>query len=135
MVAAIITHSFLNAQSHERIFIPFFKKIYRLKYHDKNIQQNKPVTPYFYIFYPYKQAVESQSYKAILHFSGNKQKAYAMNNAKEYFAELTEAYFGTNDFYPFVRAEVKQHDPGMYEVFQNVWQVNACKSNDNANLY
>ncbi len=29
----------------------------------------------------------------------------------EYFAEGTEAYFYRNDFYPFVRAELKDHDP------------------------
>ena len=25
----------------------------------------------------------------------------------EYFAEASEAFFGTNDFYPFVRAELR----------------------------
>jgi len=37
-----------------------------------------------------------------------------MTNAKEYFAESTEAWFGVNDFYPFVRAELKQFDPEMH---------------------
>ena len=34
-------------------------------------------------------------------------------NPMEYFAEATEAFFGTNDFYPFVRAELRRHDPEM----------------------
>ena len=29
----------------------------------------------------------------------------------EYFAEASEAYFGTNDFFPFVRIELRRHDP------------------------
>lgn len=69
----------------------------------------------------YKRAVESKSYEAVLRYNGRMERAYALNNAKEYFAELTEAYFGQNDFYPFVRAEVKQHDPQMYEVLEKVW--------------
>ena len=39
----------------------------------------------------------------------------------EYFAESTEAYLGVNDFYPFVRAELKQHDPDMYELMTEIW--------------
>ena len=39
----------------------------------------------------------------------------------EYFAESTEAFFGTNDFYPFVRAELKQHDPKMFDLLWKLW--------------
>ena len=38
-------------------------------------------------------------------------RAYALNGPNEYFAELTEAYFGKNDFYPFNRDDLKHHDP------------------------
>lgn len=69
----------------------------------------------------YKRAVESKSYEKVLHYSGRTKRAYAMNNDQEYFAELTEAYFGTNDFYPFVRPEVLKHDPRMFKVLQKVW--------------
>jgi hypothetical protein len=44
-----------------------------------------------------------------------------MNDQQEYFAEATESYFGTNDFYPFVRAELKQHDPAVYQLIERVW--------------
>ena len=47
--------------------------------------------------------------------------AYALNNPQEYFAESTEAYFGVNDFYPFVRAELKEHDPDMSSLMQTLW--------------
>jgi hypothetical protein len=41
----------------------------------------------------------------------------------EYFAEATEAFFGTNDFYPFVRSELKQHDPQMYDLLRKLWEA------------
>lgn len=50
-------------------------------------------------------------------------RAYAMTNAKEYFAECSEAYFASNDFYPFNREELKQHDPVMEAVLGRMWGV------------
>jgi hypothetical protein len=60
-------------------------------------------------------------YASVLRINGKKVKAYAMENAKEYFAESSEAFFGTNDFYPFVRAELREADPRMYELLQQLW--------------
>jgi hypothetical protein len=76
----------------------------------------------------FKRAVASKSYEAVLHIGGRKRRAYALTNAKEYFAELSEAYFGTNDFYPFVRAELKQHDPKMFELLGKLWGGKASRS-------
>lgn len=50
-------------------------------------------------------------------------RAYAMNNPQEYFAEATEAFFGTNDFLPFTRSELKQHDPEMFALLEKVWNL------------
>ncbi len=69
----------------------------------------------------YKEAVQSGSYEKILHINGKHVRAYAMNNEKEYFAETTEAFFGTNDMYPFVRGELKVHDPNMYTLLEQLW--------------
>jgi len=69
----------------------------------------------------YKKAAESKSYESVLYYNGSKKRAYALNNDQEYFAELTEAYFSTNDFYPFVRPEIKEHDPAGYEMLKKVW--------------
>jgi hypothetical protein len=49
------------------------------------------------------------------------EKAYAMSNHKEYFAETTEAFFGRNDFFPFTREELEKHDPAMFSLLRRVW--------------
>jgi hypothetical protein len=69
----------------------------------------------------FKNAVESKSYESILYCRGGKKRHYALNNDQEYFAESTEAFFGVNDFYPFVRAELREHDPKMFELLREVW--------------
>lgn len=68
-------------------------------------------------------AREAKLYDDVLHINGRKQKHYALNNAQEYFAEMSEAYFGTNDFFPFVRAELKERDPRMFALLEEVWEV------------
>lgn len=60
-------------------------------------------------------------YENVLLYTGRKVRHYALTNHKEYFAESTEAYLGVNDFYPFTRAELKEHDPMMYAVMVKVW--------------
>jgi|GEM_PF-5965432 len=32
-----------------------------------------------------------------------------------------EAFFGTNDFFPFTREELEKHDPEMVKLLQRVW--------------
>ena len=49
------------------------------------------------------------------------QRAYALTNAKEYFAELTEAYYGFNDFYPFNREQLQAFDPAGYALVEQAW--------------
>jgi len=69
----------------------------------------------------YERAVETKSYESVLRCNGAMDRAYALENDQEYFAELTEAFFGTNDFYPFVRAEVQKHDPMVYDLLRKLW--------------
>lgn len=69
----------------------------------------------------FEHAKEKKLYESVLRYDGRRARAYAMNNDQEYFAEQTEAYFATNDFYPFVRAELKEHDPEMFEVVKKLW--------------
>ena len=55
------------------------------------------------------------------------ERAYAMTNPQEYFAECTEAYFTRNDFFPFTREELKQHDPEMFALLEKLWGVQSLK--------
>jgi len=71
----------------------------------------------------FEQAKQSGIYKEVLDINGKKKPHYALNNDKEYFAESSEAYFGKNDFYPFVRAELKQHDPNMFALMEQLWNL------------
>jgi hypothetical protein len=71
----------------------------------------------------FQRAVDSKAYESVLNISGARVRHYALTNVREYFAELTEAYFGTNDFYPFVRAELKEHDPTGYRLAETVWET------------
>jgi hypothetical protein len=72
----------------------------------------------------YDGAVREGKYESVLFWDGRKVRHYGLKDHKEYFAEGTEAYFGTNDFYPFVRAELGLHDPALFEVLESVWGVN-----------
>ena len=47
---------------------------------------------------------------------------YALTNHKEFFAEMTEAYFGVNDFFPFNRAELKEAEPEIHALLSAVWE-------------
>lgn len=48
-------------------------------------------------------------------------RAYAMTNPMEYFAEGTEAFFSTNDFFPFSHEQLAKHDPEMSKVLGKLW--------------
>ena len=69
----------------------------------------------------YQSAMDAKRYDSVLKIGNTEEKAYATTNPQEYFAEATEAFFGTNDFYPFVRSELKRHDPGGYELVKKLW--------------
>ena len=62
-----------------------------------------------------------KNYESVLRINGRNDRAYALTNQMEYFAETSEAFFGTNDFYPYVRSELKKHDPRMFELLGKLW--------------
>lgn len=78
----------------------------------------------------YQAAKKSGGYDEVLHINGSKRKHYALQNQMEYFAEATEAYFGTNDFYPFTNSELKQHDPEGYRLIESLWKDPYQKGKD-----
>lgn len=76
----------------------------------------------------FEQARKSGVYERVERHYGNGRKntferAYAMTDPKEYFAEQTEAYFGRNDFFPFTREELLGVDPGMHALVGRLWGV------------
>jgi hypothetical protein len=71
----------------------------------------------------YDHAMKTGLYDRVLRYSGQEEKAYAATDPMEYFAEASEAYFGTNDFFPFIRIELRRHDPTAVEMLETLWGV------------
>ncbi len=63
----------------------------------------------------------SGKYKSVLTSYGAMREHYGLNNAKEFFAEMTESYLGSNDFYPFVAGELKQAEPEIFLLLAAIW--------------
>jgi hypothetical protein len=64
---------------------------------------------------------DSGKYKSVLTASGKMHEHYGLTDPKEFFAEMTECYFGSNDFYPFVSGELKQADPETFGLLADIW--------------
>ena len=58
---------------------------------------------------------------ATLLYDGSRVKHYALTNEKEFFAEMTESFFGVNDFFPFNRAELIETEPELFKLLSEVW--------------
>ncbi len=74
----------------------------------------------------FERAKASKSYDRVERWFGNGrpntfERSYAMTSPMEYFAESTEAFFSRNDFFPFTRDELKQHDPEMEQLLARLW--------------
>jgi hypothetical protein len=69
----------------------------------------------------YDAAKASGRYEKVLFWDNRQVRHYALTDPKEYFAECSEAFFGTNDFFPFVRAELREFDPEIVRVLHDAW--------------
>ncbi|MEM7145218.1 MAG: sulfatase-like hydrolase/transferase [Verrucomicrobiota bacterium] len=88
-------------------------------YHDQVLGFNQPD-----IVRAFNQAKLEGNYDKVQRRTGQEEtieKAYAISNHKEYFAEASEAYFGENDFFPFNREELKQHDRTIHDLLETLW--------------
>lgn len=85
-------------------------------YHDQVLTFEEPE-----IISNYQNAKNTGIYENVTLYTGAKVKHYGLTNHKEYFAECSEAYLGVNDFFPFVRAELREHDPRMYTCMEKIW--------------
>lgn len=76
----------------------------------------------------YNAAKKAGTYDAVRHVlatDGETRPAYARTNIREYFAELTEAWFGRNDYAPFNREELVEVDPAGASMIEKVWSLSA----------
>lgn len=66
---------------------------------------------------------KSELYQEVSHVNGRRQRAYALKDPMEFFAEASEAFFGKNDYYPFTREDLKSYDAATYELLARLWGV------------
>lgn len=85
-------------------------------YHDQVLGFDHPE-----VIAAFERAKEAGIYQDVLSYTGQMVRHYGLTNHKEYFAEGTEAYFYRNDFYPFVRAELKRHDRALHDLLKHLW--------------
>jgi hypothetical protein len=92
-------------------------------YHDRVLGFDEPR-----IRAAYEQFQKSGHGEATLLYNGRRVRHYALTDHKEFFAEMTEAYFGMNDFFPFNRAELMTAEPEIYELLRTIWEPGAPAS-------
>jgi hypothetical protein len=73
----------------------------------------------------YERMMKEGTYEKVKIWDGRTGSHYGRSNRMEYWAESTEAYFAVNDIYPFVRAELREHDPQMVRFIERYWGVDA----------
>ena len=86
-------------------------------YHDQVLGFDEPR-----IRAAYDAAKSSGIYESVERKNAANQRAYAITNPIEYFAESTESFFGLNDFFPFDRQQLQDHDPRMYDLLRRIWK-------------
>jgi hypothetical protein len=85
-------------------------------YHDQKLGFDEPR-----IREAYEQFKRSGHGDATLLYNGKRVRHYALTNHKEFFAEMTESFFGVNDFFPFNRAELQEAEPELFELLTRIW--------------
>jgi len=85
-------------------------------YHDQFLGFEEPR-----IMAAYDQFKQSGHGDSALLYDGRRVRHYGLTDQKEFFAEMTEAYFGSNDFFPFNRAELQEAEPRLFELLTLIW--------------
>jgi len=86
-------------------------------YHDRVLGKDHPE-----LIAAFNAAVNRGLYESVASVQGPVGRAYALNNYLEFFAELSEAYFVRNDFFPFTREELRQYDATGFAMIESVWK-------------
>ncbi len=71
----------------------------------------------------FRAAMKTGQYQKVMRSNGKQVKHYSTTNQMEYFAEATEAYFGTNDYFPFIRSELELFDSGGARAIEKAWEL------------
>ena len=71
----------------------------------------------------YDKILADKTLESIRYCRGGKKRAYGLNNPQEMFAEFSEAWWGTNDFYPFVRGELMAEFPEAARIVSTSWEL------------
>jgi hypothetical protein len=69
----------------------------------------------------WKKSRDGGKYRTVLTTFGKMREHYGLTDPKEFFAEMTECYFGSNDFYPFVTGELNQAEPETFALLAEIW--------------
>jgi hypothetical protein len=89
-------------------------------YHDQVLSFDEPR-----IKEAYEKYKKSGHGDQTLLYDGRRVRHYALTDHKEFFAEMTESYFGVNDFFPFNRAELMEAEPEIYALLKDIWETPA----------
>lgn len=96
-------------------------------YHDQGLggESNKTINE------AYQNAKDKELYKTgwyrnnTNHTSQNQwtktTDVYCIKTVWEYFAEMCEAYWGENDYYPFNKEQLKEHDAVAFAMMESIW--------------
>jgi len=86
-------------------------------YHDQVLGFDEPR-----IREAYERFKKSGRGDAALLYDGKRVRHYGLTDPKEFFAEMCEAYFGMDDFFPFNRAELMTAEPEIHELLRTLWE-------------
>ena len=82
----------------------------------------------------YNAAIAERKYQSVYGTNGIKlilnQTPDAKKDKETYFAELTEAYWGENDFFPFDYAELERYDNDGFVLMEAIWGTRSIPPNE-----
>ena len=105
-------------------------------YHDQGLGGDNNST----INKAYKNAKDNGLYKGTAYrykttdpkskwdYKAAKDGAYCMTDAWEFFAEMSEAYWGENDYYPINYDDLKEYDPVAFSAMETIWGKRSDKN-------
>ncbi len=85
-------------------------------YHDQVLGYDEPR-----LLAAWQKFRDGAKYRSVLTSYGAMREHYGVNNVKEFFAEMTESYLGSNDFFPFVAGDLKQAEPEVFGLLAEIW--------------